>query len=97
FSTLSLHDALPIYREGYERLMEILSLPQARFPTAERGKALFAAGFIQWFDGNYEAARPLLEEACTIAREAGNLRELVSAVRALGHTLLGLGEYDLAG
>ena len=85
------------HREGYERLMEILSLPQARFPTAERGKALFAAGFIQWFDGNYEAARPLLEEACTIAREAGNLRELVSAVRALGHTLLGLGEYDSAG
>jgi predicted ATPase/DNA-binding CsgD family transcriptional regulator len=84
------------HQEGYERLVEILSLPQAKARTTTRAKALNAAGFIQMFEGNYVEARPLLEEALAIAREVGDERELAPAVRFLGHVRYYLGENEVA-
>jgi non-specific serine/threonine protein kinase len=84
------------HHEGYKRLLAILSLPEAKEPTTARAKALKAAGMIQLFDANYTEARPLLEEAVTIAREVDDLRELALAVRFLGHVLYNLGEYEAA-
>ena len=83
--------------EGYEQLMHILSLPEARGRTALRAMALNAAGYIQWFAGYNSEARLLLEEAIAIAREMEDQRELALAVRTLGPVLYGLGEYEAAG
>jgi predicted ATPase/DNA-binding CsgD family transcriptional regulator len=84
-------------REGYERLVHILSLPEASSRTTPRAKALNAVGFIQWFEGNYAEARIVLEEAIGIAREVGDLRELSVGRRTLGPVLYSLYEYEAAG
>jgi ATP/maltotriose-dependent transcriptional regulator MalT len=82
------------HREGHAQLMDILSFPAATARTTMRAKALNAAGVIQWFEGKYAEARPLLEEAEAIAREVGDQRELALAVRFLGHVLYNLGEFE---
>jgi len=82
--------------EGYSRLMNILSRPEAKTRTIERAKALNAAGFIQWFQGNYVEARLLLEEALSIAREAGDQRGIALTTRNLGPVIYSLGEYEVA-
>ncbi|HVO42816.1 MAG TPA: helix-turn-helix domain-containing protein [Aggregatilineales bacterium] len=84
------------HHEGYKRLKYILSLPEASARTTLRAKALKGAGYIQWFEHNYVEAHLLLKEAVAIAREVGDLRELVQAVRYLGSVLYCLGEYELA-
>src|SRR5262249_19049759 len=70
--TGSLYWFWPLYGyhlEGYTQLMDILSLPAAAARTTWRARALNAAGVLQYFEGNYAQARPLLEEAEVIARE----------------------------
>jgi predicted ATPase/DNA-binding CsgD family transcriptional regulator len=84
-------------REGYERLMDILSLPEANVRTTIRAKALNGAGRYQWVQGNYHEARLLLEEALAIAREVGDGSEVAVALRNLGPVLYSLGEYEAAG
>jgi hypothetical protein len=72
------------HREGYEELMNVLSLPEAKARTVMRVKALNAAGCIAWFEGHYVEARFLLEEAIILAREVEDLRQLALAIRFLG-------------
>jgi predicted ATPase/DNA-binding CsgD family transcriptional regulator len=85
------------HREGYERLMQILSLPEAKGQTTVRAKALNAAGFISWFEGRYVEARLLLDEAISISRALGDLQGLAIGLRTLGPVLYSLGEYEAAG
>src|SRR5262249_19395836 len=83
--------------EGYERLVDFLSRPEANAKTALRAKALNAAGFIEWFRGNYVSAREFLEEALSIAHEVQDLRGVALALRNLGPVVFSLGEYNEAG
>ena len=84
-------------REGYERLMVVLALPQTPVRTTMHAKALSAAGYLQFFENNFAVARPLLEKALAIAREGGDQLEIGRALRYLGPVLYSLGEHEAAG
>jgi Tetratricopeptide repeat len=51
---------------------------------AARATALKGAGTLAWNQGDYPAARPLLEESVAMWREVGNKQGLAHALLALG-------------
>jgi predicted ATPase/DNA-binding CsgD family transcriptional regulator len=69
--------------EGRDWLTRLLALPGA--PAARRGAALFAAGQLAWLQSDFGAARPSVEEAARLAREAGDAPGLALAVWGLGN------------
>ena len=63
----------------------VLALTRRRPPTqADRAAALRAAGWLAFQRGDQAAARPLLEEAVTLSRAAGDTRTLGLALTGLG-------------
>jgi predicted ATPase/class 3 adenylate cyclase len=65
--------------EGRRWLEEILAMPAGQAPTAERAKALAAAGGIAWWRDRSES-RAFYEEALAIERELGDPARLAEAV-----------------
>jgi predicted ATPase/class 3 adenylate cyclase len=65
--------------EGRRWLTEILAMPSGQAPTAERAKALTAAGGIAWWRDRSES-RAFYEEALAIERELGDPARLAEAV-----------------
>ena len=82
--------------EGRNRLIEVLTRPEAAGRTAARAKALNAAGFLQGVIDNQTEARPLLEEALAIGRELGDPRSIATSLRFLGSVATNLGDYAAA-
>ena len=64
--------------EGRRWLTEILAMPSGQAPTAERAKALTAAGGIAWWRDRSES-RAFYEEALAIERELGDPARLAEA------------------
>jgi len=77
-------------REGRSWLEQVLAQPGAKAPTAARAKALFGAGTMAFFQGDFPAARQLLEESVMVGRELGaaGMRNLAHALTTLGHAIL---------
>jgi predicted ATPase len=83
------------HREGRQRLRDALSGEEAARPTAVRAKALCALGSMAFAQGDYTAARPLLEDSLSMYRELGlrDTLEFANALRMLGLTELHTGDY----
>jgi non-specific serine/threonine protein kinase len=73
-------------REGSACLAAALSPVDAARPTPPlaRAKALGGAGTLAWQQGDYAAARVLLEESLALWREAGDERGIAAALHNLG-------------
>jgi predicted ATPase/DNA-binding CsgD family transcriptional regulator len=76
------------YREGAERLAELLALPGAPEPARERARALDAAGFLARFAGDFPRARALVEEGLAIQRQLGDPKGIADALSNLGAVTL---------
>jgi predicted ATPase/class 3 adenylate cyclase len=70
--------------EGREHLTGMLALPGAEARTAARANALQSAGMLARRQGDYGAARALLEESLAIRRELGDKGGIASALGSLG-------------
>jgi predicted ATPase/DNA-binding CsgD family transcriptional regulator/tetratricopeptide (TPR) repeat protein len=77
-------------REGRGWLEQVLAQPGANARTAARAKALFGAGAMAFFHGDYPEAQLLLEESVSIGRELG-----AAGKRNLAHALTTLGQVAL--
>jgi predicted ATPase/class 3 adenylate cyclase len=72
-------------REGSRRVEELLRLPGAEAPTAERARALIGlAGLVYWM-GDYAAALRAYEEALPITRATGDRRLEAEVHYSLGY------------
>ena len=72
------------WSEGRRWLEAALGMAQTGGPTVARAKALCAAGDLAYYQDDYAAARPLLEESVELCRTLELKRELASALGALG-------------
>jgi predicted ATPase/transcriptional regulator with XRE-family HTH domain len=79
--------------EGRERLGAALRRPEVG-RTEERSKALFAAGTLALFQGDYEAARLHFSESMEIEAERGNLWGMTLAINGLGRVAEYQGDFD---
>jgi len=99
-SALRLVGALPRFwftrghhGEGTEIYKKVLDSPLAQVRTRERGKALNAAGYFQWTQGNQEEARGHLEQALSIGREIEDKGIMASSLQFLGSVATSEGDY----
>ncbi len=83
--------------EGRDRLRRLLALPGAAARDKARARALFAAGVLAGAQGDYAAARPLLEEALEIERERDDGWGIAVTRNALAVTALDRGDAAEAG
>jgi predicted ATPase len=72
------------FREGRQWLDQVLALPAAQAPTAQRARALLAAGILARPQGDYTRAAALLHESLAIQRALGNKLEIADALNNLG-------------
>jgi tetratricopeptide (TPR) repeat protein len=82
--------------EVRERLARLLALPGAEAHTPVRANALFCAGYLASFQGDYEAARSVLEESLVIRRELGDPPAVAMSLILLGNVALNQGDYRAA-
>jgi non-specific serine/threonine protein kinase len=74
--------------EGRQHLSAVLSYPMGQGDLKARADALNGAGGRAWMQGDYAAARALLEESLTIFRELGDKRGTANSLEshaALAH------------
>jgi tetratricopeptide (TPR) repeat protein len=88
-------------RSWFERALgpgpESADQPQADLPTpAIRGKALYSAGALASFQGDYAASFPLLEESAALWRELGSPTDLGYTLMFQNVEAMGKGEIDRA-
>jgi len=69
--------------EGRDKLGKLLKLESATTHSNTRARALFAAGVLAGEQGDYAAARALIEESRDIARELNDARGVGIALNAL--------------
>jgi non-specific serine/threonine protein kinase len=73
------------WAEGRKRLAALLAVESPTPRTSARARALHAAAVLARGEGDYAAARPLGEEALSIAREVGDKRATASALFELAN------------
>jgi predicted ATPase/DNA-binding XRE family transcriptional regulator len=79
--------------EGRERLGAALRRPEVG-RTEERSKALFAAGTLALFQGDYEAARLHFSESMEIEAQRGNLWGMTLSLNGLGRVAEYQGDFE---
>src|SRR5439155_195417 len=82
--------------EGRRRLVTVLELPDARARTKERARALFAAGVLAVEQGDYGAARELVEDGLSIYDERADPWGSVVCRNALAAAALDEGDHARA-
>lgn len=70
--------------EGRERLSRLLSRSAVAEPTPVRATALYGAGRLARFQGEYDVARQFLEEGLSISRQLENTLGVAVGLRDLG-------------
>lgn len=88
-------NARGFYSEGRGWLMELLSQPTPTVPLL-RARALNIAGALAWRQGDYAAARAILEEARPLWTELGDAKGLRHALTSLANVLWYQGEHEQA-
>ena len=83
-------------QEGRHWLALALALPVPEVPTAARAKALSSAGSLAWSQGDYDAARALLEESLAVRRSLSDTQGIADALNNLGNVAADIGEYAAA-
>jgi predicted ATPase/DNA-binding SARP family transcriptional activator/uncharacterized protein HemY len=82
--------------EGRERLMALLSHPEAQARTGARADALRGAGGLVAMQGEYTSARSLYEESLSIYRELGDRNGIAHCLGSLGNATREQGDYASA-
>src|SRR5205823_3777375 len=82
--------------EGLEHTATVLSLPEAA-PSVARIYALNCEGFLQFFEGNYIAARRALDEGLTIAKAVNDKRLIATTMTWLGQVTGAQQDHAVAG
>jgi len=82
--------------EGRERLSALLAHPGGQGSTVARADALQGAGALAYMQGDYAAARSLVEGNLAIQRELGNQHGIANALSGLGRVAGMLGDYTAA-
>jgi len=85
------------YNEGRAFLSEALGREQAGGRVIGRARALYAAGVLAFYQGDYPAARALYAEGLTIFRELGSKPGIASSLKDLGRVAGAQGDYPAAG
>jgi predicted ATPase/class 3 adenylate cyclase len=81
---------------GYRITLEALSRPQANAPTLARADALFDAGQLGSYMGEYADSARHLEESLVIARTFGENELIAAVLQPLGLSALGRGDFARA-
>jgi tetratricopeptide (TPR) repeat protein len=90
------------YVEGRDWLARLLGLldeetpRRAAVPLVVRARALCAAGSLAFPQGDGQAAKRLLQESLSLARELGDRPLIAQALNGLGNACHQLGEFELA-
>ena len=87
-------DMRSYFREGRERLEQLLALPESRAATALRLKGLYAAGVLAETQGDYASGRRCFEEHLQINRAMGDTWGIANTLNNLG--ILALRQSDHA-
>jgi predicted ATPase/DNA-binding CsgD family transcriptional regulator len=82
--------------EGREWLETVLKVPEGHGITAARAKALFSAGWLALFQGDYSVAAEHCGESLTINRQLGDDWNATWALNGLGRAMEATGELDRA-
>jgi non-specific serine/threonine protein kinase len=81
------------YELGWTTLKAALDRDVAALPTPARGKALVRAGGLALFRGDYDAARPLIENSLAIHRAEGDVRGEARALSGVSTVAAYQGDY----
>jgi len=83
------------FSEGRHWLAQALALPGADSPglSADRARALNGAGSLAWSQGEYPAARALLEESLNLRRQMSDAQGIADALNNLGNVAADQGDY----
>ncbi len=84
------------YREGRERLSAVLQGTVSSSAATLRAKALNGAGVLARYEGDYAAARTLVEESVALYREAGDKLGIANSLSILGLITYAQGDYTAA-
>lgn len=85
------------YKEGLQYLTRTLELTKDAAPSRARAKALRSAGAIHlWSEGDWQRARPLLEEALMASKELDDKELIAGSLGTLGATAYIQGDYAAA-
>ncbi|MBC7804569.1 MAG: tetratricopeptide repeat protein [Akkermansiaceae bacterium] len=84
------------WSEGREHLNRALGYPAASIRSRERARALHGAGALAYSQGEYAAARMLLEESLSIRRELGDKAGVACSLNTLGCVAYDQGQFDMA-
>jgi tetratricopeptide (TPR) repeat protein len=79
---------------GFRFTVDALARTRPDERSSERCRALFDAGQIACFRGNYRESIPYLEESLAIARELDDKYRVAAALQPLALALLGIGETE---
>jgi len=82
--------------EGRRWATALVAQARATWPAELRAQALRAVGWMAWQQGDYAAARGLLEESAALYRQLGDRRSLAGVLNPLGRALLFQGEHARA-
>ena len=82
-------------REGRDWLAQALALPAGNIPkfSADRARALNGAGSLAWNQGDYPAARGLLEESLSLRRQISDTQGVADTLNNLGNVAAEQGDY----
>jgi non-specific serine/threonine protein kinase len=84
------------WTEGRSVYNRLLALPEARGRTALRAKALRHAGYLAYWQSDFEEAQSLLSESLEISRELGDPKAIADPLRILGNAVAFLGDLPRA-
>jgi len=84
-----------LLKQGKHATLEALARPGAQGRDHSRCLALFAAGQLCSFLGDYGEAVDYLEESLSIARELGDRGRIAATLQPLGLAALGQGDFSL--
>lgn len=82
--------------EGREWCERVFLKTESQPPTAERAKALNAAGTLALYQGDFAAARDLHETALAIAQQLADQQGIRAALSGMGLLALSLGDFPAA-
>lgn len=84
------------WAEGRSLLLQILASPDASDRTKARARALSWAGWLAFWQGDFEQARAVLEESLSIWEEAGESLGIAEALNNLGAVAKHQGDFASA-
>jgi predicted ATPase/class 3 adenylate cyclase len=85
-----------VLESGHRAIAEALARPSAQIRNLLRCKALFAAGWLDYYMGRYASARRHLEEDLSIAKEIADEAMVAMVLQPLGMASLGQGDLPKA-